>query len=272
MNIKTLVSKRARWREKSLFRSVFRSCECACKNWVVCLFLNVLRIFWCEFCWMKGEGLFPYWASCWIIFFPLEFLRIAWPFSDWPAGTLDMSSPFEDKSCCLPPSPWRLRGSQCRGSFKKYNLKKLSSPVKPNSGYFSSEKFGQSALANSLRCATCSLVDASRCSVLFAARVQTPQNQLCEWRRGIGVNILLGELPVSWTGGSAREGNGMSRRKKRTGNRANIFNSCNASQRYMAPSAENKGIQKERNPQPGSDVIRWHIICLRLWFHDVCKR
>lgn len=58
MNLKSSVSHTAKWREKTLFRSIFRSCECACKNWVVCLFLNVLRIFWCEFSRMKAEGVF----------------------------------------------------------------------------------------------------------------------------------------------------------------------------------------------------------------------
>lgn len=33
-----------------------------------------------------------------LVFCPLEVLRIAWPFGDWP-GTLDTSCLFEDKSC-----------------------------------------------------------------------------------------------------------------------------------------------------------------------------
>lgn len=40
-----------------------------------------------------------WWLPCRIFFFfPLEVLRIAWPLSEGPAGTLDMSSLFEDKS------------------------------------------------------------------------------------------------------------------------------------------------------------------------------
>lgn len=49
-----------------------------------------------KFCWMKGGqvcsfGIF----NGELVYFPLEVLRIAWPFGDWP-GTLDTSCLFED--------------------------------------------------------------------------------------------------------------------------------------------------------------------------------
>lgn len=57
------------------------------------------------------------------------------------------------------------------------------------------------------------------------------------------------------------------RRKKGTGKRANIFNSCSASLRCMGPSAEDKCSQKEEYPQPGSFSSFWchsqHALCLR---------
>lgn len=127
-SIERSASNTPRWKENKgsngLFLSTFRVSGYSSVNMLAdCLFLN-----WREFCWMKGdqvcsfgvfdaEFVFFHWRMKGSSYSQNRSERIAWPLRDWPAGTLDMSSHFEDKSCRT--VSLETRGQTARKLFQK---------------------------------------------------------------------------------------------------------------------------------------------------------
>lgn len=161
---KSSVSYKNQWREikgsDGLFQSTFRVPGCSCVNMLIKIQQTVYFWVFCE-CfdvnfveWMKVEFAHLVYSmlNSFFYFFILlmEALRIAWPLGDWPAGTLDMSNPFEDKSC------WTVsletRGQTVRKLSQKSKIRKSFSQTENRLLYiFWPAKFCPSASANSLR-------------------------------------------------------------------------------------------------------------------------
>lgn len=206
---------------------------------------------------------------CWICFFPLEVLRIVWPLRDWPAGTSGMSSFYEDKL------RWTV-SLETRGQTAQKVKAKLKRILRHAESIF---WLVNGTSANSLTYATCWLSTAN--SKIVALHFLRPELRSCKTSttsdaRESGSTFCLACFQCHELKGVKGKGMEWARGKKRTGKRANIFNSCSASQRCMDPSAEDKSGQKEEYPQPGSFITYWcHsqlTACLRLCLHGVHKR
>lgn len=234
---------------------------------------NVLRIFWCEFRWMKGDWVCSFGAfDAELVFSTRGSENSMTPC--WPAGTLDMSRLFEDKSCRT--VSLETLGQTVQKLFLKSKIRKTFSKVWSHifDGWILSlciSKFSN----------VCCILPVGSWQLivqLSAAYGQSwgpaePASQVTPGNRGQHFAWQASSV-MNWREWKGREWN-EEEKKKRTGKRANIFNSCSASRRCMVLSAEDKGSQKEEDPQPGSFISSWchsqHRVYLRLCFHDVHK-